>query len=525
MAKALSALLKSPFSNLLPHHPILPLLQQAQTHHHHHHKHLDLKSLHAHTITSGLIADPFAASRIIQFFLHSNPNNPRHTLTIFDSLKNPDAYTWNLMIAGYMESGLPESSIAFYFRMRASGAPPNNHTFALLVKACIGNVGGGQLGLGRLVHGQVFKCGAEEFIVVKNSLLRMYCVLGLLEDARKMFEKSACVDLISWNTLVSAYGKNGDVGIAQRLFERMPKRNLVSWSALVDGYVRSGDFSEALRLFDRFRAEGIEPDEVILVSVLKACAHLGALDQGRTIHRYVDHRFERVGNVVLETALIDMYCKCGCLDEAIGVFDRVGNGDVVLWNAMIGGLAMHGDSQRALDLFRRMKEKQPAVVPNKSTYIAVLSACRHAGMVDEGIEIFDSMKRHGVEPHREHYGCLADLMGRAGRVREAEEVLLAMPMEPAAAQWGALMSACQTHKDIEVGERVGRRLIEMEPFDGGRYVLLANLYTAAGQWEKANEIRKEMAQKGVKKEIGHSLIEHKTEEFIAQDSADHKSRK
>lgn len=353
--------------------------------------------------------------------------------------------------------------------------------------------------------------------MIKNSVLRMYCKFGALEDARVLFERSGRLDLVSWNTLVSGYAKSGDVEIASKVFERMPERNLVSWSALIDGYVRTGGFAQALRVWDRFLEEGTEPDEVLLVSVLKACAHLGALDRGRAIHEYIDRYGRRrdgnVNRVVLGTALVDMYCKCGCVGEAIEVFDRVENRDIVLWNAMISGLAMHGESRRALELFGRLKEEgRPTVVPNRSTYVAVLCACRHAGMVDEGKEIFKSMKRCGVEPERDHYGCLADLMGRAGRVKKAEEVLLAMPMEPRAEQWGALMSACRTHKDVEVGERVGWRLIAMEPLDGGRYAQLANLYADVGQWQKAEEIRRVMEQMGAKKETGQScLIEQKVE--------------
>lgn len=344
--------------------------------------------------------------------------------------------------------------------------------------------------------------------MIKNSLLRMYCNLGALEDARVLFERSFSLDLVSWNILISAYGKNGDVEIARELFDRMLNRNLISWSALIDGYARKGYFSEALRFWNRFKTEGIEPDEVILVSVLKACAHLGELDQGKSIHLYTDQcDYGKNGNVILETAIIDMYCKCGCIDEAIKLFEAVEIGDIVLWNAMISGLAMHGDSQSALNLFKRMKHEHPTLVPTKSTYIALLCACTHAGMVDEGIEIFESMKNQGIEPHREHYGCIADLLGRAGRLREAEEVLLRMPMEAEAPQWGALMSACRVHKDVEVGERVGRRLIDKEPFDGGRYVMLGNLYGDVGEWEKAMEVRKEMEKKGLKKELGHSLID------------------
>lgn len=187
------------------------------------------------------------------------------------------------------------------------------------------------------------------------------------------------------------------------------------------------------------------------------------------------------------------------------MFDSVRAGDVVLWNSMIGGLAMNGFGERALELFRRMLEN--GLVPNESTFIVVLCACTHTGRVDEGKEIFQSMRDHGIEPQREHYGCLADLLGRAARVEEAEAMLLDMPMEPHASQWGALMLSCRMHNNVNVGERVGKRLIELEPDHGGRYAVLFNLYANNGRWEDARAIRQMLEERGAKKETGLSFIE------------------
>uniref|UniRef100_A0A8N4EWU6 LOW QUALITY PROTEIN: pentatricopeptide repeat-containing protein At5g08305 n=2 Tax=Elaeis guineensis var. tenera TaxID=51953 RepID=A0A8N4EWU6_ELAGV len=305
-----------------------------------------------------------------------------------------DVYKWNPMIAGHANQGFPDSTVAFYFCMRATRAPPNTYNFALLVKACIhGGDTRKLIGLGKEVHGQILKCGVEDVIVVKNSLLNMYCAMGRLAEARLLFDKSWHLDLISWNTLISAYGKNGDVVTAGDLFERMPERSLVSWSAMIDGYVRNEDFSMALRLFHEMQDERMKPDVVTLVSVLKACTRLGVLDQGRRIHHYIDRNgldLAREGNVILETALVDMYHKCGCMDEAWKVFDGVRGGDDVLWNAMIGGLAMHGHGERALQLFGMMKER--GIIPNESTFVGALCACTHAGMVDDGKKIFESMR-------------------------------------------------------------------------------------------------------------------------------------
>ncbi|KAL6899213.1 hypothetical protein ACP4OV_005871 [Aristida adscensionis] len=417
------------------------------------------------------------------------------------------------------------AALDLYSRIRAA-ASPTPYTFSLLLASLAAGVGPSAGGCGRvaaagLAHAQALKHGALAHTVVTNCLLKLYCVLGLLTDARRVFDSSgAALDGVSWNTMVSGYGKSGDLDAAREVFGRMPERDLVSWSAMVDACVRAGEFGEALRVFDKMRREGFRPDAVVLVSVLKACAHLGAVERGRWVHRYL--KTEGVGrtprNVMLETALVDMYCKCGCMDEAWSVFDGVRRGDVVLWNAMIGGLAMNGHGKHALGLFRRMLEK--GFLPTESTFIVVLCACTHTGHVDEGKKIFKSMRDHGIEPQREHYGCLADLLGRAGLVEEAEAVLLDMPMEPHASQWGALMSSCLMHNDVNVGERVGKRLIELEPNDGGRYVVLFNLYAVNGLWGEARAVRQMMEVRGAKKETGLSFIEWKglVHEFMSGDT-------
>ncbi|GJN21301.1 hypothetical protein PR202_gb08766 [Eleusine coracana subsp. coracana] len=407
------------------------------------------------------------------------------------------------------------TALELYSRIRAA-ASPTPYTFSLLLASLAASStrspsdasDSDRLSAAELAHAQALKCGALGHTIVTNCLLKLYCSLGLLPDARRVFDSGgATLDTVSWNTILSGYGKSGDLLAAREVFGRMPERSLISWSAMIDSCVRAGEFSEALMVFDRMIREGFRPDVVVLVSVLKACAHLGAIERGRWIHRFLEtERLKgRPGNVMLETALVDMYCKCGCLEEAWQVFDGVQSGDVVLWNAMIGGLAMNGHGEHALECFRRMLDQNFA--PNESTFVAVLCACTHTGHVEEGKKIFESMKGHGVEPRREHYGCLADLIGRAGLVEEAEAVLLDMPMEPHASQWGALMSSCRMHNNINVGERVGKRLIELEPEDGGRYVVLFNLYAVNGLWEDARAVRQMMEERGAKKETGLSFIE------------------
>ncbi|OVA08798.1 Pentatricopeptide repeat [Macleaya cordata] len=503
----------------------------------------DLRKLHAYSITTGLIREAFTASRIIQLCFKfkiktttTSPQQRHYGRIIFGSIDCPDVYTWNSTIIGLAEQESPESGISHYFQMLQRGVPPDSYTFAFLIKVCIimlsrrpcNQYKADEL-VCREIHGQVLKHGFEELLVIRNSLINMYCNMGCLSESRVLFETSSVLDLISWNSMISGYGKHRDVSAARELFDEMPERNLVSWSAIIDGYVRSGGFSEALSLFNQMQGSGIKPDVIILVSVLKACANLGALDLGRWVHMYIDKSKllgrERSRNLVLETALVDMYAKCGCIIVALELFNEMPDKDVILWNAMIGGLAMHGHGRDALHLFSRMMSY--GTIPNDTTFVTVLSACAHAGMVTEGVDIFQSMKqKYRLEPKVEHYGCFADLLGRAGLVTEAEKVLENMPMKPQASQLGALMAACRTHNNIEVGERVGNRLISLEPHDGGRYVLLSNMYAAAGRWEDARNIRKQMEQNGAKKETGCSFMESDgvVHEFVVGDTRHHQSR-
>ncbi|TVU29727.1 hypothetical protein EJB05_21309, partial [Eragrostis curvula] len=414
--------------------------------------------------------------------------------------------------AALARRGAPAGTVLSLYSQIRAAASPTPYTFSLLLtslaaasshSASTANGTCDRLAAAGLAHAQALKCGALAHTVVTNCLLKLYCALGLLQDARRVFDSGdAALDTVSWNTMVSGYGKSGELPAARELFGRMPQRSLVSWSAMIDACVRSGEFAEALMVFDQMIKEGFRPDVVVLVSVLKACAHLGAIERGRSIHRFLETERLRgmPGNFMLATALVDMYCKCGCMEEAWQVFEGVRSGDVVLCNAMISGLAINCHGDRAIELFGRMIEK--GLAPNESTFIAVLCACTHTGRVAEGKKIFKSMKDHGIEPRREHYGSLADLLGRAGLVEEAEAVLLDMPMEPHASQWGALMSSCRMHNNIHVGERVGKQLIELEPEDGGRYVVLFNLYAVNGLWEEARAVRQMMEERGAKKETG-----------------------
>lgn len=322
-------------------------------------------------------------------------------------------------------------------------------------------------------------------------------------------------DVVSWTTMISGLSKLDMVDDARELFDRMPQRNSVSWNAMIAGYTQNGRFKEAFELFDRMRFQGIELDRFVAASMLTACTGMGALEQGKWIHGYIERKGIEL-DPKLATTIVDMYCKCGCLDKAYEVFRGLSNKGLSLWNCMIGGLGMHGCGKDAIELFKEMEKE--AMVPDDITLLNVLSACAHVGMVAEGQHYFRYMvDEYGIVPKMEHFGCMVDLLGRAGLLAEAKEVIEGMPMDADAAVWGALLGACKIHSNADMGEQIGQQVIELDPYNGGRYVLLANLFASTGRWDDVAKMRTLMNDRGVNKEPGCSMIEMdgRVDEFIA----------
>ncbi|XP_047321137.1 putative pentatricopeptide repeat-containing protein At5g40405 [Impatiens glandulifera] len=265
--------------------------------------------------------------------------------------------------------------------------------------------------------------------------------------------------------------------------------------------------------------EGIKPDETTLVSVLSACTHLGALEQGQWIHAYIKKN-NLIINFILGTTLIDMYMKCGYVENAVEVFDGMSEKAVSTWNAFIQGMALNGLVEESLGIFSDMK--RCGVMPNEITFMGVLAACRHMGLVDEGKNHFNSMIQvHKLEPNVKHYGCMVDLLGRAGMLKEAEDLINSMPIEPDVATWGALLGACKKHGDKEMGERIGRNLIELHPDHDGFHVLLSNIFASKGNWDDVVGIRRAMMKDHINKTPGCSMIEAEgtIHEFTAGDKS------
>lgn len=370
--------------------------------------------------------------------------------------------------------------------MLQCGITPNKYTYPFVLKSFSAELA---LLPGIAVHGHAVKMGLVSDPYVHSSLINFYSTSGAMDNAWK-------------------------------LFDRIPERNVVCWSAMISGLVREGRFREALGLFNKFRIEGLEPNESILVSLLCASAHLGALEQGQWVHRYIERNAVPL-SINLGTALINMYCKCGVVEEALGVFGMLRGRNVLLWTALISGLAINGMARRALNIYEEMLTT--GLRPDSVTFIAVLTACSHGGLVEEARSCFEAMRvEFRIVPTVEHYGCMVDVLGRAGFLNEALDLIEGMPVEPDMVLWRALLNACRVNKNVEIGEFVGKLLIEQDPLNDANYILLSNIYAHAKRWADALQVRNIMKEKGVKKRPGCSVIVFNgaVHEFFVGDKSD-----
>ncbi|PIN01863.1 hypothetical protein CDL12_25628 [Handroanthus impetiginosus] len=331
-------------------------------------------------------------------------------------------------------------------------------------------------------------------------------------------------NLVSFTAMITGYAKIGDLDEARMLFDGMKERDVVSWNVMIDGYAQHGRPNESLILFRQMLKARMKPNEATMLAVLSACGQVGALESGKWIHLYLGYSSMSI-NAHLGTALIDMYSKCGSLEDARMVFDGIKDKDSVVYNAMIVGYAIHGFTQEALNLFMEMS--QVGLHPTDITFIGILSACAHAGLVSEGWALFNLMKDDcGIQPKVEHYGCMVNLLGRAGKLEEAYDLVKGTSIDTDSVLWGTLLGACRLHKNVDLGEQIVEFLHGLGLANSGTYVLLSNIYASTGNWDGVARMRAVMKQSGVQKEPGCSSIEvnNKVHEFLAGDMKHPKSK-
>ncbi|KDP27169.1 hypothetical protein JCGZ_19868 [Jatropha curcas] len=314
--------------------------------------------------------------------------------------------------------------------------------------------------------------------------------------------------MVAWNVMITAYAKRGEMESARRLFDEVPKRDVVSWNVMIAGYVVCGQNEQALEMFEEMRSVGEQPDEVTMLSLLSACTDLGDLEIGRKLHLSILETNLGEMSVILGNALTYMYARCGSIKRALGLFRGMKEKDVSTWNSIILGLAFHGNAEESINLFEEMKRLKN-IKPNEITFIGVLVACSHAGKVKEGHEYFTIMKdRYDIEPNARHYGCMVDLLGRAGLLNNALEFIDKMKIESDAVIWRTLLGACRVYGNVELGKYAHEKLVKLRKDKNGDYMLLSNIYVSIGEWDGSHKVRKLIDDSGIRwKEPGYSLIE------------------
>jgi len=473
------------------------------------------RAIHGMAVKLRLGSDLFILNSLVRFYAACGNLNMAYK--VFLSIQNKDVVSWNSMIAAYVQGGRSDMALELFQVMEVENVKPNEVTMVSIFSACSKM---GNLELGRMMHLQVEKNGIKSCLMLNNAILDMYAKCGSMEDAECFFDDMEEKDVVSWTTMLVGYAKLWKFTEARHVFDAMPVRDIAAWNALISAYERNCRPKEALSLFQEFLAsKSAKANEVTLVCALSACAQLGAADLGRWIQVYADQQGFKL-NCHLCTALVDMYSKCGHLERALKVFYSVKRKDVFAWSAMIAGLAMHGHGRAAIDIFYRMQEA--GVRPNAVTFINLLSACSHTGLVEEGKFFFGQMLPvHEIEPQAEHYSCMVDVLGRAGYLDEAMDLIQKMPIPHTASVWGSLLGACSIHGNVDLAEVAFSRLLELEPRNDGAHVLLSNVYAKSGKWDKVSELRKLMRVSGLKKEQGCSSIEVNgtIHEFLVADTS------
>ncbi|KAL6180137.1 hypothetical protein ACLB2K_046804 [Fragaria x ananassa] len=425
--------------------------------------------VHGCIVQSGFGPNVFVQSALVDMYVKCGDHISARK--VLRSMEVDDVVSWNSMIVGCVRQGFIREALSLFREMRSRELKIDDYTYPSVLNsfAALKEVKNAVA-----IHCLIVKTGFEVYQLVGNALVDMYAKLGNIEFAVEMF----------------GY---------------MPDKDVISWTSLVTGYAQNGSHEKALKLFCEMRDAGIYPDHFIIASILSACAELTLLKFGQQIHA----NFIKSGlqaSLSVDNSFLTLYAKCGCLEEALRVFDSMQVQNVITWTALIVGYAQNGRGKESLKFYNQMLAT--GTQPDFITFIGLLFACSHAGLLEKGQYYFESMNRvYGIKPGLEHYACMIDLLGRSGKLNEAEALVDEMAVEPDGTVWKALLAACRVHGKIELGERAAENLFILEPKNAVPYVQLSNMYSAAGRWEDAARIRRLMKSKGILKEPGCSWIE------------------
>ncbi|KAH0459638.1 hypothetical protein IEQ34_012452 [Dendrobium chrysotoxum] len=495
---------------------------------------LHLKQVHAFASKTGADSGTLFTGKLLLLAAVTLANALDYALHFLAEFPSPDAFMFNTVIRGLAESPQPYQSFITYAHMKRLSLSPDSFSFAFLFKAAANTR---SLSTGSQIHSQSIHYGLDAHLYVATTMVSLYAECGCIASAEKVFGELSHPNVVAWNAMVTAYFRSGDVAGAGQVFDQMPVRNITTWNLMLAGYMKGGKlgearilfremerkdqvswntmivgfashgyFEEAFGFFRELMREGIMPNEVSFTGALSACAQIGAFESGKILHGLI----EKTGMnfiMAVSNALLDMYARCGKIDMAKQVFYcDMEKRNIVSWTSMIAALAMQGHGKEALELFHEMMKA--GIIPDWITFIAVLYACSHSGLVEQGVELFQSMScEYGVQPSVEHYGCIVDLYGRAGMLEKAYEFAIQMPIKPNSIIWRTLLGACSIHGNVRLAEDIKMRLAELEPNDSSDYVLLSNVYAKAGKWNDVIDVRKSMNEKSMRKDPGWSAVE------------------
>ncbi|KAI3449909.1 hypothetical protein Pfo_006574 [Paulownia fortunei] len=460
---------------------------------------------------------------------------------LFQETPNPNVFAFNWMILTLTFSGFYEEAIGYFSLLQESrnvNSSPNKYTFSVILKGCMGLL---DVDLGKQVHSLIYKMGFETDLSVCNALLDMYGKCRKICHAREVFDRMTERDVASWTTMICRYADVGKVEESDVLFDRMRLEgvkpndftwnaiiagharigdcdgafeffsrmgngglvpDLVTWNAMISGFVQSQRAIEALELFRDMLSSEIKPNQLTVTGLLPSCGMIGSIGRGKEIHGLI-YRMELDINVFVASALIDMYSKCGSIEEARNVFNTTPSKNAASWNAMIGCYGKHGMVDSAIKLFERMQDEE--IQPNEVTLVSVLCACSHGGLVEKGLEIFRSMDSYGVKANKEHYSCLIDLLCRYGRMEEAYGIVKQIGVEVTYSIIGAFLNGCKIHERRDLAEKISKHL-RTELKKPGGFVTLSNIYASEGNWGGVQEVREVMKDKRVHKKPGFSSV-------------------
>ncbi|GAB4843348.1 Pentatricopeptide repeat-containing protein At3g22690 [Ancistrocladus abbreviatus] len=458
------------------------------------------KRVQAYIAESGVKLNTVMVNALVDMYMKCGANVA--AVQLFEECVNRDLVLYNTILSNYARQGLAKETYMVLNEMLREGQWPDRVT---MLSAILASSQLGDTRCGKCCHGYVLRNGFEGSDNVSNAMIGMYMKCGEQKLACRVFDLMLNKTVVSWNSLIAGFIRNGDVESALDTFNMMPCKNLVSWNTILGALLHESLFEEAIEVFRMMQGEGIEADAMTMVSVASACGYLGTLDLAKWAHAYIG-KFRIPCDLQLGTVLVDMYARCGDPQSAMQVFGKMKDKDVTAWTSAIGAMAMEGNGESALELFDQMVLQ--GVKPDGVTFVMVLTACSHSGLVEQGMHLFFSMKEvYGISPEIVHYGCAVDLLGRAGMLGEAQDLIKSMPLEPNDVVWGALLAACRTYKNVDLAAYAAERITELSPEKSGPHVLLSNIYASAGKWNEVARVRLGLKERGVQKAAGSSSLE------------------